>query len=466
MAESSVDKNELDKKSRYLRVINSFAVHLMSCKTVEEVYWSVAKDAIAELGYEDCVIYTFDEDRAYLVQRAAHGPKNPVAMDILNPIKLKPGQGIVGHVAMTGVGEIVNDTRLDSRYVLDDDMRLSEIAVPLIHNGEVIGVIDSENAILGFYPLEDLEILNTIASITASKLIQNQYFDQLTSYKNELEKLVEQRTEHLNATLTEVEHQRALISLKNKDLMDSLLYAKRIQEAVLPSKLRLQSTFSRYFLYDQPRDVVSGDFFWMYESGSTIYVAVADCTGHGVPGALLSLIGYTTLNQILSLKPTISTGELLSTLNERIHDVLNKNAFGAINDGMDISVCRWDTDHQVLQFSGANHSATIIRSDEVIELKGDRNSIGHHTEGQVEFNMLELDLKLGDQIYLFSDGFRDQFGGSKHKKYKLGPFRNLLRTVSQLPFEQRYLAVTHSFEAWKDNSEQTDDVTIFSFEVC
>lgn len=465
MASGTTRNSELEKKSRYLRVINSFAIHLMNCKTVDEVYWSVAKDAIAELGYVDCVIYIFDDSKEFLVQRAAHGPKNPIDLDILNPICLKPGEGIVGHVALTGVGEIVSDTRKDNRYVLDDNMRLSEIAVPITYHGEVIGVIDSEHPELHFYPKEDLEILSTIASITASKLIQNRYFDELTSYKNELEKLVEQRTEKLNLSLNEVQEQRSLIEAKNKDLLDSLHYAKRIQDAVLLSKQRLKQVFTSYFLFDRPKDVVSGDFFWMSDNGPFIYVAVADCTGHGVPGALLSLIGYTLLNQVIVVEPQISTAQLLNELNTRFVAKLNKEQNIGINDGMDISICRWDKVNGLIQYAGANHPLMLVRGSKLIETNSDRFSIGQNVGMDATFIDREIKVESGDQVFLFSDGFRDQFGGNKQKKYKLGPFRELIRRIALEPVEQRYLSIKNEFEAWRGDQEQTDDVTIFSFEI-
>jgi serine phosphatase RsbU (regulator of sigma subunit) len=334
-----------------------------------------------------------------------------------------------------------------------------------MHHGEVIGVIDSEHPELHFYPEEDLEILTTIASITASKLIQNRYFDELTSYKNELEKLVEQRTEKLNLTLNEVQEQRTLIEAKNKDMLDSLHYAKRIQEAVLPSKQRLQQVFTSYLLFDRPKDVVSGDFFWMSESGPFVYVAVADCTGHGVPGALLSLIGYTLLNQVIAVEPQISTAQLLNKLNTRFLAELNKELNVGINDGMDISICRWDRANGSIQYSGANHPFMLVRGSKVIEMNGDRFSIGQNVGIASIFIDRVIKVESGDQVFLFSDGFRDQFGGNQQKKYKLGPFRELIRRIALEPVEQRYLSINDEFETWRGDQEQTDDVTIFSFEI-
>ncbi|MGB0931992.1 MAG: GAF domain-containing protein, partial [Chitinophagales bacterium] len=164
---------KLLRKERYLNIIGNFATSLLQQNTVEEIVWLVAKNAVAKLGYIDCVIYLLNDTQTHLIQKAAHGPKNPVKLDIKNPILISVGEGIVGAVAQTGKAEIIGDTRKDGRYIIDDAMRLSEIAVPITNtNGEVIGVIDSEHPDTHFYSNEDLEILTAIASMTATKLMQ------------------------------------------------------------------------------------------------------------------------------------------------------------------------------------------------------------------------------------------------------------------------------------------------------
>lgn len=163
----------LKVKDRYLSILNDFSTSLLYQNTVEEIVWDVAKNAVAKLGYLDCIIYLVDEAGTHLIQRAAHGPKNPIELDILNPIRIKIGEGIVGKVAKTGIAEIIYDTRENSRYIVDDEVRLSEISVPIVTDAnKVIGVIDSEHSDIGFYTENDLEILKTIASITAAKLLQ------------------------------------------------------------------------------------------------------------------------------------------------------------------------------------------------------------------------------------------------------------------------------------------------------
>ncbi|MEM7292497.1 MAG: EAL domain-containing protein [Pseudomonadota bacterium] len=207
----------LKQKSRHLQIINELAIDLLHTSELEPILWLVAKTAIANIGFVDCVIYLFDADRKILVQRAAHGPKNPEKMDILNPITIPLGRGIVGQVAERGRSEIVNDTRLDSRYILDDQMRLSEIAAPILYNDEVIGVIDSEHPDAHFYTDEHLEVLTIIASMAAMSIanaMNRERLEQLSeqlhydashdaltgllnrrAFESELEALIEDRSE-------------------------------------------------------------------------------------------------------------------------------------------------------------------------------------------------------------------------------------------------------------------------------
>src|ERR1700741_3862089 len=262
------------KKEHYLEVINQFATVLLNVSTIDDIVWIVAKNAVAQMGYVDCVIYLLDEKEEYLIQRAAHGPKNPIDLDILNPIKIKVGEGIVGHVAKTMKGEIVSDTTKDPRYILDDNMRLSEIAVPIIHNNKVIGVIDSEHPEKDFYPPDDLSILTTIASMTATKLIQAYYNEKLQEYQYDLKTLVHLKTLELNKTLNELKAQKL-------ELTDSINYAKRIQKAILKNPISIKQILPESFFIYKPKDIIAGDFYWVECIGDYILFAVADCTGHG-----------------------------------------------------------------------------------------------------------------------------------------------------------------------------------------
>jgi len=190
----------------YLHIIQAFSLSLTNAKSVEDVCWELTKNVIAHMDFEDCVVYLYDENRKVLVQVAAHGPKNPVDLDIYNPITIQPGEGIVGSVYLSGQPEIIPNTAIDWRYIVDDQRRLSEICVPILHQGQAIGVIDSEHSQRDFYTADHLLILNTLASIASNKIIKTRAFEELEKVNNAL-RIQEQNTELQNAELRRLNKQ-------------------------------------------------------------------------------------------------------------------------------------------------------------------------------------------------------------------------------------------------------------------
>lgn len=185
------------QQEKYLEVLNDFATSLIQAETIDEVLWTVAKQAIAKLGYYDCVIYLYSEKSKRLIQRSAYGPKAPKDMEIANPIQIKPGQGIVGTVFSTGIGEIISDTSKDHRYIVDDEARLSEITIPLVHKGKIIGVLDSEHPERNFFTEQDFKLLSTVAALLSTKIEQAKANEQIKKYQINLERLVSRKTRQL-----------------------------------------------------------------------------------------------------------------------------------------------------------------------------------------------------------------------------------------------------------------------------
>jgi K+-sensing histidine kinase KdpD len=208
-------------------IINDFAMSLIEQNTVDEIIWDIAKNAIAKLDFLDCVIYLFD-DQGQLVQRAAHGPKSPEYIDIRNPITIQVGEGIVGNVALTGQPELIEDTSIDPRYIVDDAFRLSEIAVPIKIGNEVIGVIDSEHPEKNFYSIFHLDILMTIASMVATKIQQAKAQEELELYKKNLESIIEEKTKTLTQTLERLERSNKTYEQFNTVLSYDLLEPLRM----------------------------------------------------------------------------------------------------------------------------------------------------------------------------------------------------------------------------------------------
>ncbi|WP_367387930.1 ATP-binding protein [Lewinella sp. LCG006] len=201
----------LRKKERHLTIINNFATSLLRQNTVEEIIWSITTNVIAKLGFVDCVVYLLDEDRQVLVQKAAHGEKNPAAHEIINCLEIPFGKGIVGYVAQSGKSIIIKDTSTDSRYIFDDALRFSELAVPIILDGKVIGVIDSEHPERNFFTNDDLYLLETVAAMSASRISHAQAQEKLHQYRLKLEELVESRTSKLRRLVLDLRR-------SNKDL--------------------------------------------------------------------------------------------------------------------------------------------------------------------------------------------------------------------------------------------------------
>ena len=250
----------------------------------------------------------------------------------------------------------------------------------------------------------------------------------------------------------------------NKKITESINYAKRIQSAIIPDTKILQSALKDSFVYYKPRDVVSGDFPWFIQQGDNIYVAVVDCTGHGVPGALISLIGYFILNDITNKYDGCNTGEILDLLDQGVTKTLRQEAVdSSTRDGMDIALCRINLKAGELEYSGAHRPLYFVQNGEIIEIKGDRFPIGggQHKK-RTTFATTKIKFNANDQVYMFSDGLPDQFGGSNDNLMKYSPrkIRDTILDNQGINMTEMYQIVDDSFETWKGNRKQTDDVLL------
>lgn len=253
---------------------------------------------------------------------------------------------------------------------------------------------------------------------------------------------------------------------QKKELTQSLKYASYIQKALLPKSPALKRNFPDHFLLFEPRDIVSGDFYWLLRRKELLYFAIGDCTGHGVPGAFLSILGISFLNQIVDRNEKISAAEVLNHLREHIMKALQQTGEEhEQKDGIDMALCVIDSEKSQLQFAGAFNPLYVIKnSNRLIEVPGDKMPIGIAAEVEVAFKNHVVDLKSGDLVYMFSDGFVDQFGGPDGKKYKYRPFRNLLLSICQLPLAEQKNKLLSALENWKGTLPQLDDITVFGFQ--
>ena len=262
----------------------------------------------------------------------------------------------------------------------------------------------------------------------------------------------------------EVSRQKDLLSLRNKNIEDSLKYAQRIQMAMLTTTRLFNTILPESFILHKPKEIVSGDFYWISEVEDKIFVAAIDCTGHGVPGAFMSLIGFELFRKIINMQCIFDPGGILNALNSNFEEIFGNDVDLALKDGMDLAFCVLHKDTMILEFAGAFNPLYIIRENKLIEVKGDRFSVGADTDPDDPmrkiFTSHRMKLEKEDMLYIFTDGYTDQFGGPEGKKYKYRRFRHLLLTIHQLPLKKQREYMEDSIEEWRGDLEQIDDILV------
>ena len=268
----------------------------------------------------------------------------------------------------------------------------------------------------------------------------------------------------------EIEKQRDLANEQKKKITDSILYSQRIQNAILPPKRLLNDLLNEHFVLFIPKDIVSGDFYWLSQKENILVLVAADCTGHGVPGALMSMLGIAFLNEIVN---KIAINRHINSLqSDEILNELRRNIIGSLHqtgdkeepkDGMDISLCIIDFETKKLQFSGAHNPLYIVRNGDLVQYDGDKMPLSYHKNKDLPFTRHDISLKDNDTLYIFSDGFIDQFGGDKGLKFLVKNFKELLVRIHQKPMEEQKEILTDTFNNWKGDRDQLDDVLVIGF---
>lgn len=273
-------------------------------------------------------------------------------------------------------------------------------------------------------------------------------------------KVIEQQHIELHASHLELNE-------THKEITDSINYAKKIQDALMTSERYMKSILPESFIFFQSKDVVSGDFYWVYKSKKNkVYFTVADCTGHGVPGAFMSMISTSLLNENIVENEMEDIALVLDNIRKKIISSLNKEGDTTQSkDGMDIALCKLDIENKTLEYAGAFNPLIHIRNKEVNLIKADPQPVALYIGENKPFTKHKIDLEDGDMIYLFSDGFPDQFGGQKNRKYMRGKFKKFLAAISDLPIDQQKRKLVNEFEIWKGNNEQVDDVCVMGVKI-
>ena len=290
-----------------------------------------------------------------------------------------------------------------------------------------------------------LTVIALVLAIVAYIKVREQ---NLIREKILLEEKVEERTAEVVQKSLEIEE-------KNRDITASIRYAERIQRAMLPR----EDTFDETFVLFMPKDIVSGDFYWMYDNGDHVFMAVVDCTGHGVPGAFMSIIGHNSLNKVVREYGLTRPSAIIDQLNIEVMKALMQRHEKNITDGMDIALIAYDKKHHTLEFAGAFHPLYHVRNGEATVYKGDRFPIGMTTTDEKKvFTNQPVDIQPGDMLYMCTDGFADQFGSAEAKKYKSYNVRKFLTTIWDLPVNEQKIRLENELNAWKGDLEQVDDI--------
>jgi serine phosphatase RsbU (regulator of sigma subunit) len=330
---------------------------------------------------------------------------------------------------------------------------------------------------------ERADIIGNNEIATLSKQF-NLMIEELESYYNELEEKVKQRTkeiqqqkEEISAQRDAIEDQRNMLADKNQNLedayreiqaqknhiTDSIVYAKRIQNAILPTFERINSLVPNNFILYKPKDIVSGDFYWVAELDGKAVIAAVDCTGHGVPGAFMSIIGSNMLNAAIKTHKASNASEILDFLNFGVAHALRQEGVGksGVKDGMDIALVVIDYKNMELDYAGAYNPLYIARQDDVEVIKADKFAIGSYYESpERKYTGHKIEMKENETYYIFSDGYADQFGGEKGRKYMYKRFREYLLSISSNPLEEQRLLLDKEHINWMGKETQVDDIVI------
>ncbi len=464
---------DLNRKAQEVQIFQEISTEINNTLDLDSILNKMLSLLDKTFEFKHSMILLSDETGEKLFVAASHGYKS----DGIGA-EVKMGEGIIGVVAkrkklmrMGNIGvqraylNTVKDQMLAAGQEMKANLKLpglenveSQVAIPLLLDNNLVGVLAVESEKTNVFDSRDELIITILANQAASAIEKARAHQKLKHINENLEDLVVERTR-------EVVLQKDIIEEKNKDIMDSIHYAKRIQDALLPAKSYAEDHAKDHFILFKPKDVVSGDFYWINQKENKLFFSAIDCTGHGVPGAFVSIVAHSGLQRALILFSLRTPAEILDKLNENITDMFSRdNTSTEIKDGMDITLCALDRDAMKLEFAGANNPMYLLRDGILSEIKGDKQPIGQYFSRK-DFTNQTIDVKKGDIIYLFTDGYADQFGGPKGKKFKYKQFEEILTANYKLPMIEQAKILDNKFMEWKGTLEQVDDVTVMGVRV-
>ncbi|MFN8117907.1 MAG: SpoIIE family protein phosphatase [Bacteroidia bacterium] len=435
----------MSKKSSHINTINEVALKINSSLRVHDVMNLIYQNLKKEMPISFFIISSYDEDsdtikveycvkKDQLVKEEFHTKSNNP--NSLTAFTIKSKKEI-----------IINDLSLDFNIYLQGKPQLhgkedlwceSVLMFPLIIQDRVIGLFSVQTESKNAYSIDNVNYLRLLTPFIGMAL-NNAY---------------------LYSSLEEKSH---TIKIQNKDIIDSINYAKRLQDAILPSKEFVDQFVSQNFIYYQPKDIVAGDFYWAEKIGEKFFIAAADSTGHGVPGAMVSVVCSNALNRTIKEFKLTETGKILDKTRELVLETFEKSA-SEVKDGMDISLLCIDSNNKNIFWSGANNPLWYIQDNELKEIKADKQPIGK-SDYPKPFTTHQIEYKENTIFYLFTDGLADQFGGPNGKKFKYKQFSNLLLKNNSLSQKQQADIINKVFSDWKGDLEQVDDVCVIGIKL-
>ncbi len=304
-----------------------------------------------------------------------------------------------------------------------------------------------------------------LRDITQRKQVENalrENEERLTKQNHE----IQQKNEEIKSQRDLATNQRDQIAKQKEKITASIHYAKRIQTAILPPPEFVNHILPSHFILFKPRDIVSGDFYWISQKDQFLIIVAADCTGHGVPGAFMSMLGTVFLNETINKLDGLIASEILNEMRENIIKSLRQTGKkGEATDGMDMAICIIDQEEKIMQYAGANNPLYFFRNKALIEYKADKMPVGIQRKAKKDFTNHEIPIEEGDIFYIFSDGFADQFGGDKGRKFLAKNFKNLLTEIHTKPMQEQKNILENTFEQWRGDYKQLDDVLVIGLEV-
>jgi len=375
---------------------------------------------------------------------------------------------------------LVNKTKknkilqLEMQYKLDKKLKIKELERKRevkLHQLEI-----KKQKILTYSALALALMAIIFAIIILRALRSKQYVNRLLKKQkeetlNKNEELRQSREEIL-AQRDEIQQQKKLatyqrdeIIKKSNEMKSGIEYARHIQTALFPPKSQFSELFNDYFILYRPKDIVSGDFYWIHRRDNKTFLAVADCTGHGVPGAFMSLLGLTLMNEVVNEVDNISAGKCLDILRDKVTSSMHQHYEANARDGLEVALCIFDFDDMKVDFAGAYNPLYLVRNNKLIETKGDRMSISYNPQKNNDFTTHKLDIYDGDMIYLFTDGYADQVNEKTYKKYRKDRFKDTLLSIHQQNLSEQKEKLDKEFLEWKGNYEQIDDILIVGIKI-